>query len=276
MNNAGNVNIPNNLISLAQSIAPMTAAVVCAHHKSAMESTKQAVEYRLIKPILIGNKKLICEEANKLDWDLNSVEIIDHNIKEEAAVAGAQLAKDNKIQIIIKGDLHTDILMKIYLKKEFGLIEGTRLSHIWHMTTPNHPKPIFITDGALNVAPRIDVKMHILRNVVEFAKKTGIYSAATPINLPHNYVSKLEITITTTSEITNLSFFYKVSSEEDEDRFEFLINGNYYGFSASGDVDWTEYSRNLQPGTHTLTWQYTKDESVSALYDAVFIDDVIR
>ena len=174
MNNAGNVNIPNNLISLAQSIAPMTAAVVCAHHKSAMESTKQAVEYRLIKPILIGNKKLICEEANKLDWDLNSVEIIDHNIKEEAAVAGAQLAKDNKIQIIIKGDLHTDILMRIYLKKEFGLIEGTRLSHIWHMTTPNHPKPIFITDGALNVAPRIDVKMHILRNVVEFAKKTGI------------------------------------------------------------------------------------------------------
>ena len=46
MNNAGNFNIPNNLISLAQSIAPMTAAVVCAHHKSTMESTKQAVEYR--------------------------------------------------------------------------------------------------------------------------------------------------------------------------------------------------------------------------------------
>ena len=174
MNNASNVNIPDNLISLAQSTAPMPAAVVCAHHKSTMESAKQAVEYQLIKPILIGNKKLICEEANKLNWDLNSVEIIDHSIKEEAAVAGAQLAKDNKIQIIIKGDLHTDILMKTYLKKEFGLIEGTRLSHIWHMTTPNHPKPIFITDGALNVAPRIDVKMHILRNVVEFAKKTGI------------------------------------------------------------------------------------------------------
>ena len=92
MNNASNVNIPDNLISLAQSIAPMTAAVVCAHHKSAMESTKQAVEYRLIKPILIGNKKLICEEANKLNWDLNSVEIIDRSIKEEAVVAGAQLA----------------------------------------------------------------------------------------------------------------------------------------------------------------------------------------
>ena len=131
----------------------------------------------MIKPILIGNKKLICEEANKLNWDLNSVEIIDHSIKEEAAVASAQLAKDNKIQIIIKGDLHTDILMRIYLKKEFGLIEGTRLSHIWHMTTPNHPKPIFITDGALNVAPRIDVKMHILRNVVEFATVSDVATA---------------------------------------------------------------------------------------------------
>ena len=68
MNKANNVNIPNNLISLTQSKAPMPAAVVCANHKSAMESTKQAVEYRLIKPILIGNKKLICEEANKPFW----------------------------------------------------------------------------------------------------------------------------------------------------------------------------------------------------------------
>ena len=64
--------------------------------------------------------------------------------------------------------------MRIYLKKEFGLIEGKRLSHIWHMTTPNSTKPLFITDGALNVAPRIDVKMHILSNAVEFAKKVGI------------------------------------------------------------------------------------------------------
>ena len=75
---------------------------------------------------------------------------------------------------MIKGNLHTDILMRTYLKKEFGLIEGKRLSHIWHMTTNDNSKPLFITDGALNVAPRIDVKMHILRNVIDFANKINI------------------------------------------------------------------------------------------------------
>ena len=64
--------------------------------------------------------------------------------------------------------------MRVYLKKEFSLIAGKRLSHIWHMTTPNNNKPLFITDGALNVSPRIEVKMHILSNAVEFAKKIGI------------------------------------------------------------------------------------------------------
>ena len=75
---------------------------------------------------------------------------------------------------MIKGNLHTDILMRTYLKKEFGLIEGKRLSHIWHMTLEENDKPLFITDGALNVAPRVDVKMHILKNVIGFANRINI------------------------------------------------------------------------------------------------------
>jgi phosphate acetyltransferase len=92
----------------------------------------------------------------------------------EAAIIGAELARDDKIKIMIKGNLHTDILMRTYLKKEFGLIEGKRLSHIWHMTLSENDKPLFITDGALNVSPRIDVKMHILKNVIDFAKRINI------------------------------------------------------------------------------------------------------
>jgi len=64
--------------------------------------------------------------------------------------------------------------MRTYLKKDFGLIEGKRLSHIWHMTIEKDDKPLFITDGALNVAPRIDVKMHILKNVINFANQINI------------------------------------------------------------------------------------------------------
>ena len=166
--------VPENLISLAKKTSQIPVGIVSAHQSAAMESAKKAFELNLIKPIFIGDKNGIQEQAKTLDWDINSFEIIDQNNDQEAAIIGAQLARDNEIKVLVKGNLHTDTLMRAYLKKEFALIEKRRLSHIWHMTTPNNNKPLFITDGALNVSPRIDVKMHILFNAVEFAKKTGI------------------------------------------------------------------------------------------------------
>ena len=166
--------VPENLIFLAKKTPNMPVAIVCAHHKSSINSTKQACELGLIDPIFIGKKELIQKEADNLNWNINNYKIINHKSDQEAAISGAELARDNKIKVIIKGNLHTDILMRVYLKKEFGLIETTRLSHIWHMTTNENSKPLFITDGALNVSPRIDIKMHILNNVINFAKKINI------------------------------------------------------------------------------------------------------
>ena len=166
--------IPNNLLSFAQKSPNLSAGIICAHHDSSMESAKKSVELNLIKPIFIGDKNAINEKADKINWDISSYNIINSSTDIEAATIGAELAKDNKIKIMIKGNLHTDILMKTYLKKDFGLIEGKRLSHIWHMTINKDDKPLFITDGALNVAPRLDVKMHILKNVINFANQINI------------------------------------------------------------------------------------------------------
>ncbi len=166
--------IPNNLISLAKKTPNIAAGIICADHDSSMDSAKKSVELSLIKPIFIGNKNTINEKAEKIKWDISSYEIIDSSKDVEAAMIGAELARDNKIKIMIKGNLHTDVLMRTYLKKEYSLIEGKRLSHIWHMTISQDDKPLFITDGALNVAPRLDVKMHILKNVIEFAKQIKI------------------------------------------------------------------------------------------------------
>jgi phosphate acetyltransferase len=166
--------IPNNLISVAKKTPGMTAGIVCADHDSSMDSAKKSVELDLIKPIFIGDKNAIKDKAEQIKWDLTTYEIIHSSDDKEAAMTGAELARDNKIKIMIKGNLHTDILMRTYLKKEFGLIEGKRLSHIWHMTLSENDKPLFITDGALNVSPRVDVKMHILKNVIDFAKRINI------------------------------------------------------------------------------------------------------
>ncbi len=166
--------LPENLINLAKKTPDVPVGIVCAHHQSAIQSSKQAYELGLINPIFIGKINLIQKEADKLKWDINKFTMIDKNSDHDAAIAGAALASENKIKVLIKGNLHTDILMRVYLKKEFGLIESKRLSHIWHMTLSTNDKPLFITDGALNVAPRVEIKMHILKNAVEFANKVGI------------------------------------------------------------------------------------------------------
>ena len=166
--------VPTNLINLAKKTLSVPVGIVCAHHESAMISAKQAYELSLIEPIFIGHKQSIIEEANKLNWNIDRFQIFEENNDQDSAVIGAKLASENKIKVLIKGNLHTDILMRVYLKKEYSLIEGKRLSHIWHMTLDQNDKPLFITDEALNVSPRLDVKMHILKNAIEFAKQVGI------------------------------------------------------------------------------------------------------
>ena len=102
--------VPENLISLAKQSSQIPVGIVSAHQEAAMESAKQAFELNLIKPIFIGNKSGIQEEAGTLGWDIKSFEIIDQSDDKEAAIIGARLARDNKIKVLIKGNLHTCLL----------------------------------------------------------------------------------------------------------------------------------------------------------------------
>jgi len=166
--------IPENLISDALKTPRIPAAVVCADQASVLESVKEASKLNLIKPILIGDKNNIYTIAKNINFKIENLEIINAQSEVECAVISCELANENQIKIIVKGHLHTDVLMRSYLKKEFGLLKGKRLSHIWHMTSDVLKKTLFITDGALNVSPRVDIKLHILRNAIEFANKTGL------------------------------------------------------------------------------------------------------
>ena len=166
--------VPEIIISKALETPQISSAVVCASQESLLESIKEAVEANLIQPILIGNQEKIQQIANKINFKIDHLNIINKKSDIDCSIAACNLAKEKKIKIIVKGDLHTDVLMRIYLKKEFGLIEGRRLSHIWHMSSDKLNKPIFITDGALNVNPRVEVKLQILMNAVEFAHKIGL------------------------------------------------------------------------------------------------------
>ena len=165
---------PNNLLDVAHKKKRVRAAIVNAGKPLPMLSVQDAVNENLIEPIFIGDKKDILKCAENLKWDISDYEIINETIENKTAPIAAKLAKERKIKIIVKGHIHTDILMKEVLKREYNLLGKTRLSHIWHMTLNKEDKPLIITDGALNVLPNIKTKMHILKNVINFSNRIGI------------------------------------------------------------------------------------------------------
>ena len=165
---------PNNLINVAKKSGTIDAAIVNAGEIFPMESVHKAVEHNLINPIFIGKKDEIQKYAEKLKWDISNYKIIDEKDENSTAPIAAKLASEKKVKIIVKGHIHTDVLMKAVLKRDLNLIGKKRLSHVWHMTLGADDKPFIITDGVLNVLPKLEVKMHILRNAVDFANKIGI------------------------------------------------------------------------------------------------------
>ena len=165
---------PNNLINLAKKKGTIDAAIVNAGEIFPMESVHKAVQHNLINPIFIGNESEIKKYAEKLKWNISKYKIIDEKDENSTAPIAAKLASEDKVKIIVKGHIHTDILMKAVLKRDLNLIGKKRLSHVWHMTLDKDDKPFIITDGVLNGLPKLEVKMHILRNAVDFANKIGI------------------------------------------------------------------------------------------------------
>jgi phosphotransacetylase len=165
---------PNNLLDFAHKKKGVKVAVVNAGKPLPMLSVQDAVNENLIEPIFIGNKDEINKCAQDLKWDISNFEIIHEPIENNTAAIAAKLASDGIVKIIVKGHIHTDILMKEILKREYDLLGKTRLSHIWHMTVGKNDKPLIITDGALNVLPNVKTKMHILKNVINFSKRIEI------------------------------------------------------------------------------------------------------
>ena len=165
---------PENLLRLAKSKGPVKAVIVNAVKLTAIESAKQAVDANLITPIFIGDKSIIKKKAKEINWDISKFELIDEPVENNTAPIAAKLASEDKVKIIIKGHIHTDVLMKAVLKRDLNLIGKKRLSHIWHMTLEKNDKPLIITDGALNVLPKLETKMHILKNSIDFANRINI------------------------------------------------------------------------------------------------------
>tara|TARA_Y100000590_G_scaffold219055_1_gene248160 strand:- start:448 stop:1359 length:912 start_codon:yes stop_codon:yes gene_type:complete len=204
---------PNNLLNVAHTKKGVTAGIVNAGKPLPMLSVMDAIKEELIIPTFIGNKKEIEDCATDLKFDISKYEIVHEPDENATAKVAAKLALKGKIKIIVKGHIHTDVLMKEVIKKQYNLIGKTRLSHIWHMTLAKDDKPIIITDGALNVLPNIKTKMHILKNVVDFCNRIGISRPKVAVLSATEEVLDSVQSSLDAKEITNLAAKEKINAD---------------------------------------------------------------
>ncbi len=153
---------------------PTPTVVVAANSAVVMESVKAAVEARLIEPILVGEPALIEKSAAEVGFALGSTRVVPATGEEEAAQKGVKLASDGTAGIVMKGHLHTDVLMRAALHKTDGLRCGRRFTHVSHLTIPGSPKILILTDPAINVLPDGPTRMDLVRNAVDVARAVGI------------------------------------------------------------------------------------------------------
>jgi phosphate acetyltransferase len=157
------------LIDYCRSLEPTPTAVAHPCDPSALEGAVQAAELGLIAPILVGPRARIESIAEASRLDISGMEIVEAPHSEASAAAAVQLVREGRAEALMKGSLHTDELMAAVVKRDTGLRTSRRVSHCFVMDVPGHEDALIITDAAVNIAPTLEEKVHILQNAIDLA-----------------------------------------------------------------------------------------------------------
>ncbi len=164
------------LIEQAKNYSPISVAVVDAAEEHVLAGAHEACEAGLIKPVLIGETDRIKEICSKLGFSTraNNVSIVQAGSEKEAAQKGVDLVLEGEVQALMKGWIHTDVLMHPVLAH---LRTARRISHVFVADLATYHKLLFITDAAINIEPDLMTKAAIIQNAVDLATALGV---ATP------------------------------------------------------------------------------------------------
>jgi phosphate acetyltransferase len=162
------------LIERTRGMAAIDVAVVYPCHVESLGGALTAAAAGLIRPLLIGPKDRIEAAAKELGADISAYAIVDASHARDAALKAVELARAGKVQALMKGSLHTDALMGAVVATESGLRTDRRVSHVYFMDVPAYPKPLLISDAAINIDPDLHAKRDIVQNAIDVAHALGI------------------------------------------------------------------------------------------------------
>ena len=166
--------VHGDMLVRAQAIDPMATAVAHPCDASSLEGAVQARDAGVLAPILVGPEQRIRSVAVENAPDISGLDIVDTPHSHAAAEAAVDLVRTGAARALMKGSLHTDELMSAVISKTGGLRTERRMSHVYVMDVPTYPKPLIITDAAINIAPDLETKADIIQNAIDLARAIGI------------------------------------------------------------------------------------------------------
>jgi phosphotransacetylase len=161
------------LIERCAELDPVTTAVAHPCDEPSLKAAAEAAEADLIRPILVGPVAKIRAVAEQFDVDISTYRLVDAPHSHAAAAKAVEIVREGQAETLMKGSLHTDELMAEVVRKDAGLRTERRISHAFIMDVPTYPKPLAVTDAAINIFPDLATKVDIVQNAIDMAHALG-------------------------------------------------------------------------------------------------------
>ena len=162
------------LIAAAQKITPAITIVVHPCDETSLRGAIGAAEAGLIVPVLVGPEAKIRSIAEENGIEIAGMEIVDESHSHASAARAVALVREGRGELLMKGSLHTDELMRAVTASATGLRTERRISHVFVMDVPGHADTLFITDAAINIFPDLDAKRDIVQNAIDLFTGIGL------------------------------------------------------------------------------------------------------
>ncbi len=162
------------IVKRAQLLETKTIVVAVANDEHVLEAVHMAQKDSIVHAILVGDGSEITKIMHQLKMNVEEYEIIDIPDPVLACQASVKMICQNKADILMKGMVDTSIILHAALDKEFGMRTPNRLSHVSVMEIPTYHKLLLMSDGAMNIAPDVEIKQEIIENGVAIAQSLGI------------------------------------------------------------------------------------------------------
>jgi phosphate acetyltransferase len=162
------------LIARAKQVPAATTVVAHPCDESSLRGAVEAAEAGIIVPILVGPAAKISAVAQRHGLDIGRFQVVDAPHSDAAAAKAVELIRESKGELLMKGSLHTDELMRAVASGQTGLRTARRISHVFIMDVPTYPETLFITDAAVNIFPDLEAKRDIVQNVIDLFTQVGL------------------------------------------------------------------------------------------------------